>query len=131
MVLNWSSSVSKPDFLYAECSLSLFCIVKINSASNQGLELAVTITFSAGATESIPHKFIYKLLNMQDLYRKYFEFSVKLIFFFMLPQHVLLCNVSLMGQVFRYAYEMSVVMFFMCKTWGHDQTNQYPLHPTG
>ena len=52
-VLHSSLPVSKPDFLLLEYSLFLFCIAEIISESNQGLELALTLTFLIGATELI------------------------------------------------------------------------------
>ena len=66
-----------PDFLYLEYSLSLFCIAKIISASNQGLECVFTRTFSIRAIESILFINLFIKSECAALTQVYFKWSRK------------------------------------------------------
>ena len=130
--LNLSLFVSKPDFLYVCYSLSLFCIAEIISKSNQALELlAFTLTsFDQCDRIDCSQEFIYKSWirsNCTDT----FQVVWKMDFLNASLNSSLLYNVSLTRQVFRYIYEILVVMLFVCKIWGNDRENPDLLHPTG
>ena len=66
-------SASKRDFLYLEYSLPLFCIPEIISVINQGFELAFTLTFVIGATESIALMILFIKSEYEAFIQAYFK----------------------------------------------------------
>ena len=101
--MNLSLSVSKHDYLHLEYSLLLFSILEFISESNQGLELALILSFLIGVTEPIA------LMNL------FIKSDYAVFIFLMFFKSFLLCNISLTRQTFRYVYENLIVEFFVYK----------------
>ena len=72
--------VSKPDFLYLEYSLSLFCIAEIIYESNQDLELAFTLAILIRVTQAIALMNLFTKCEYAAFTQVFFKQSGKWIF---------------------------------------------------